>query len=118
MGKIKLDLEVLIVDSFATGGWGAPGTVRAHSGALCTVQQSWDTDCGAGGNTEGCSYACTVPPGCQTHITGCGVGTCDAPCNTFNHTDCGGATCNGYTCGYLDPACASNYNGCPTFFAC
>jgi len=74
MRKIKLDLEALSVESFATGEEKpAAGTVQAHVGtALCNTanQTCEDATCG-GEQTCGAEYSCADSCGaCNTYNCG------------------------------------------------
>ncbi len=102
MRKLKLDLEELSVESFATTpeARGESGTVF---GQQCT-----------------CYTQCTCP-GCPTCDASCN-GTCDASCNGSCDASCNGTcdgTCpaSGYTC---DVSCDCNTNyynyGCYTVY--
>jgi hypothetical protein len=81
MRKLRLDLDVLAVDSFDTQGAGkGKGTVLAESGAstyytLCVgpCAPTWDAPT--------CAYTCDDPtcPACPTCAESCN-GTCDATC--------------------------------------
>ena len=101
MKKLRLDLENLKVDSFATtsGTTPAKGTVFGQ-----------DTDvgltCGAGCNTEdlscggACSTQCTyVGQGSECEYATCGCASW-ANCASQDTFDCG--TCNTTTPGYWD----------------
>jgi hypothetical protein len=81
MRKLKLQLEDLRIDSFATTPAEKPkGTVF---GEQCT-----------------CYTQCTCP-GCPTCYASCN-GTCDASCNGTCDASCDGG------CGTWDPSCGGN----------
>jgi hypothetical protein len=78
MTKLSLELDALVVESFATTGTRAPraGTVRAHSDEVAEpgveatpipVTQQWTCTCPAGVQTDLCSLGCS---------DGCSVNTC------------------------------------------
>lgn len=105
MKKLKLRLEHLAVESFATGAATDPrGTVRGHAtelGASCDLAPSCGPEtcgdaycirhtdnlnvCGMGG-TGGCSVGCTPPSGALS---------C-AGCTTYDYT----VDANADTCGF------------------
>lgn len=115
MGKLKLNLEDLKVESFAT-----TPDARARRGTV--FGQTHLPDCNTQGCTEGCTMAndTCIGPTCGESCAGWGCGS--APCtqeqtcpDTCNHgatyacatvTDCNCFT-NGYTC---DDTCTSQ--GC------
>ena len=109
MRKLKLDPDLLVVESFPAGpGAPAPGTVLANveSNARCNSEISCDNTC-----QESCgdcgSYYCAATFGATCDLVGCnytGGTSCNAPCLPT----CDGAnTCNAYnTC---DQTC---WQGC------
>lgn len=96
MKKMTLNLDALVVDSFTTGRGEGTGTVKGHDSTTdCGQTDSGFAYCADGGSGYGCTYTCnTIEP----------HDTCQDTCSH---------TCDGPTCGYLDPACASFWGGCP-----
>ncbi len=118
MRKLRLGLEALAVESFATAErTDARGTVRAHAtemGATCDPAPSCGPEtCGGaycirhtdnanlcGGGSGGCSGNCTAPSG----VLSC------AGCTTFDYT----ADLNADTCGF----CMSRESDAPQRCRC
>lgn len=96
MKKLTLDLDALVVESFATGNAGhGAGTVRGHTGALCVEQTNEYETCGAGGDSA--ASACgPCPATANTHCkqVSC-VPTCDGVSPTCRYTCAAEWTCVG-----------------------
>jgi hypothetical protein len=131
MGKMKLDLDALVVESFVTTGYsGWMGTVRGQGASEnpcaseldscnCTMNfavegcGSIDQPCGgiagtqtcAEGGANTCGYGCTLGYNCSAYCGGTNAGTCAE--NTC-YSACGGDTCGCInvsmigTCAYQD----------------
>jgi hypothetical protein len=99
MRKLKLDLEDLSVESFATTpeSRGEGGTVFGQNHCTCYTQ-------------------CTCPgcPTCDATCNGSCVNTCASSCNGTCGNTCGD-TCGGYTCDCWpsnDTGCSGQLNCC------
>ena len=94
MGKIRLDVDALRVESFETSAGAAPrGTVRGHGDTLAydrcdTNEANCTLYCPGGSGGASCDGSCDS-------CYGCGTDTAAASCNGT----CAGATC-GETCLY------------------
>ncbi|HET7462925.1 MAG TPA: hypothetical protein VFJ82_16850 [Longimicrobium sp.] len=82
MKKLALDLDQLVVESFATAGAALPaGTVRGHG--VSETPTECLTDC----------YGCTALPQCLSYD-----GTCDGTCGNTAQESCTCPTFAGETC--------------------
>lgn len=104
MAKIRLDLEALAVDTFATdGARRAAGTVHAHATNPwdCVYSATGQNDCPC--NSQASCFDCIYSAVLTCQDT-CSAPGCDGP--TVNEMTCG-TTCRwgpgGYA--YLDPNC-------------
>jgi len=99
MGKLKLDLDQLVVDSFRTE---AP---QRRSGTVFGEQCT-------------CATQCTCPgcPTCYASCNGSCAATCAASCyGTCDYYSCGDTCddwCGGGTGSGYDATCAGNYGTC------
>jgi hypothetical protein len=86
MRKLKLDLDELMVESFATGRNPAEGfgTVKGRTGALCVDDTNYDTCGGGGASAETACGPC--PP--DTLFTHCGQNTCPYTCDDATCQSC------------------------------
>jgi len=105
MGKLKLVLEQLAVESFTTAsGTSEPGTVHGYGtfrGSTCGPERTCgpqtcfellcvietDFPCGGGGGSAGC------PPPTNTCPQASGQMSC-VGCTTYDYTNHGGDSCN------------------------
>lgn len=101
MRKLKLDLEELAVESFAT-----TPEPRREGGTVFGQEQCT------------CYTQCTCPgcPTCDASCNGTCGGTCEASCNGTCVNTCG-ASC-GDTCGYTCDCGYSNDTRCSGAFNC
>ena len=101
MKKLKLDLEDLSVESFAT-----TPEPRREGGTVFGQQCTCYTQC-----------TCPGCPTCDASCNGTCGGTCDASCNGTCGGTCG-ASCNG-TCGceFSAPGCNYTVVGCTGTYA-
>jgi hypothetical protein len=98
MKKLKLDLEDLSVESFAT-----TPEPRAEGGTVFGQQCTCYTQC-----------TCPGCPTCDASCNGSCVNTCAASCNGSCVNTCGD-TCGGYTCECWptnDTGCSGQLNCC------
>ena len=110
MGKLKLELDALEVESFDVGtSTGPRGTVKGHTGSPGVLGSCAPETCGGGS---------------QTINTACG--TCAFPCNTYQATCLygGGNTCAGVytcvreTCDWWNCRFSDDELGCASAFPC
>jgi hypothetical protein len=105
MKKIRLDLNMLSVETFSTtGGAGARGTVNGHAPEYT---QGWDCESIDWCDTPACpATAATVEcGGCDTEWDSCNAPSCRATicdtCLTCRGTTCQGeASCSCWPCQY------------------
>ncbi|HEV7626469.1 MAG TPA: hypothetical protein VGO89_08230 [Streptomyces sp.] len=111
MSKLRLDLEEIRVDSFATGGERGKGTVLGHDASLrCgTTDQCTENSCGQGTCYPSCDILCgSYKCGGDSYpVCGTGGTSCNVPCEY---------TCDGaLSCNAANTCLATCYgqNSCP-----
>lgn len=108
MRKLKLDVDMLEVESFEVAAGGRRSTVRGHEES----EESFvgDTHCGT---CPGQSFGGT----CQ--IFGCGTGNCSVNCTSWGCTDAETCqTCQTYNCGWGCTQQETCGNGCTIEYPC